>query len=1129
MSYNLYNDEDLTKEVLLEDADFISDAAQFLGERQGFYSDNAEELYDRFMEHFRYQNVNEITATRDLFYAQEADDEGKARMGRLMDTFDRMDSDLGWEAAGDYLGGVFTAPSTYAGMFSFGSVKAGSLAAQQGLKIGLRQILKRGAEGAAVRSGALRGAAGSAAVDVPFVAGTVLAQEQTRVETGQQDEIDMTNVGLSTALSTVASGTLGAVTGAKRAVTANRAEEIRQIALSKERVKIDAAHKNNTVAVLKSKKKSSFASNSTVSKDAKKFKDTIKMALEETVPEKLAEGRSLKKSVGPLETKEIENIAAAASRIVNEIPPLGKVSKTGKIKEERLSSRIARGLSEGAISEKKVAKILNDHNVTMHQLSSLFAERLSAAGAELGAVGRVSQAQKKEILAELTEVDQRLMNLGSITEGARQRLKDNPIRGTGPKQSNFYRNWLSLPTINKARIGLMTVQLATTARNTTNGYMRNYVYALDNVGTGLANLGYGTAASIAGLTNKQLADEGSRAVKMGVAQLRSGVQAAYMKDLWLGTTSTETAALDLLFRDPRFAKSNLAKEIFREMGDIGELTGEEGGLLWIARKANILNTLSDNMFKRAIFSREIDKYLRAAGQKGGLKGFFDENYLNPRQAKKSIGMFSQIDDKAIGAAMEEALAFTYQTGKFQGKSGMFNKTADWFISTMSESVALSQAVPFPRYLINQFIFLYEHMPVLGLINFGGILQKQGDTASSFAERFGKQFGGMATLGAFFGLRTQFGDETTGPYQYYDPTNPNKTFRAEANLGPFMGFAMLADLIYRHSGPNRKPLFGIAELPQLHDNDKVAIDIPYNVREIAQAFTGGQGRAGVGLDIMDNFADLAVNYEEGGMSEESFKEGMAKLLGNFFNTFTVGSGMLKDVAGTYGLPFVDGTGEDFRYVKDQSSVDMMEYFFKQAGRSIPQTIDAENGDRPLGRPTRSDPVKNVNPFLKLLTGLTEEEEKTIMERELDRLRFDYVELSPRKIRLDAPLSNEARLRMGQFMEDQVTSYFLSPDYQNLYGDRIKKVMLKSKINHFRNIARKSVLEGELDVVTEEGRVRRFRAMWNNMGAGKRGVIKDIYEKHTGGRSFDKDVSADIPGADQLYEWAVSTERDIYSKE
>ena len=32
---------------------------------------------------------------------------------------------------------------------------------------------------------------------------------------------------------------------------------------------------------------------------------------------------------------------------------------------------------------------------------------------------------------------------------------------------------------------MMTIQTATTARNTTNGYMRNYVYALDNLGEGI--------------------------------------------------------------------------------------------------------------------------------------------------------------------------------------------------------------------------------------------------------------------------------------------------------------------------------------------------------------------------------------------------------------------------------------------------------------------------------------------------------------------------------------------------------------------------------------------------------------------------------------------------------------------
>ena len=48
------------------------------------------------------------------------------------------------------------------------------------------------------------------------------------------------------------------------------------------------------------------------------------------------------------------------------------------------------------------------------------------------------------------------------------------------------------------------------------------------------------------------------------------------------------------------------------MGDIGNLTGTEGGLTAIARKLNFLNTMSDNMFKRAIFSRELNKLTQLA-------------------------------------------------------------------------------------------------------------------------------------------------------------------------------------------------------------------------------------------------------------------------------------------------------------------------------------------------------------------------------------------------------------------------------------------------------------------------------------------------------------------------------------
>ena len=117
-------------------------------------------------------------------------------------------------------------------------------------------------------------------------------------------------------------------------------------------------------------------------------------------------------------------------------------------------------------------------------------------------------------------------------------------------------------------------------------------------------------------------------------------------------------------------------------------------------------------------------------------------------------------------------------------------------------------------------------------------------------------------------------------------------------------------------------------------------------------------------------------------------------------------------------------------------------------------------------------------------------------------------------------------MGEFMETAVASYIGSSDYTNLPGDRIKKTLLKSKINHFRNLARKSVLEGELDVTTEAGRVRRFKAMYTGLNSDIRGSIKDIYYQHSKGRNFDEDLTSE--GGEQLYEWAMATRENFGSK-
>ena len=66
--FRSYNQADkLSKEDLVNDVDFQEDALTFLMERQGLQENlTSEEVYDRFMEHMRFHNVNEITTLRDL-------------------------------------------------------------------------------------------------------------------------------------------------------------------------------------------------------------------------------------------------------------------------------------------------------------------------------------------------------------------------------------------------------------------------------------------------------------------------------------------------------------------------------------------------------------------------------------------------------------------------------------------------------------------------------------------------------------------------------------------------------------------------------------------------------------------------------------------------------------------------------------------------------------------------------------------------------------------------------------------------------------------------------------------------------------------------------------------------------
>ena len=158
--------------------------------------------------------------------------------------------------------------------------------------------------------------------------------------------------------------------------------------------------------------------------------------------------------------------------------------------------------------------------------------------------------------------------------------------------------------------GVQTCALPISVRNTTNGFMRNYVYALDNIGSGIINYGKGQTVKYARLATNaddKLVEQAQAAVELGKAQMAKGGTSLLLKDMLFGMESTGTRALFKVLADPNFGYSAEISKLLRQMADVGELADAESGILKSVRWLNGLNTMSDNMFKRPILARDYEQ------------------------------------------------------------------------------------------------------------------------------------------------------------------------------------------------------------------------------------------------------------------------------------------------------------------------------------------------------------------------------------------------------------------------------------------------------------------------------------------------------------------------------------------
>lgn len=431
--------EELDKETLASDPEFLEDASLFLREREGLSpTASPDEVYDAFMEHMRFQDVNEVTALRDLEYAQNSDLEGKQRFGRLIDAYDKVNEDVSGRMMWDYAEGIISAPSTYLGIITGGTGKLASVAGTQAAKLGVRKLVHEG----------LKSAGKAAVVEGAIGAASGAVQENVRVETGVQEEYTGKRTLISGLGAAAGAGILNFPLGALNAKRASKANELLETAKIKQAEKATQASKKTKEVLAKAS-----------ANEVKEVRDV----LEALDPTKVAEGRRLKKDLSPSDSLEaaigaetVNNIAAAAIGIKNKIN-----LKQG----ERITTAIHRLIDEDKLSDlADINKILEEHNLTADQFSLMYLAEISDAGRTLS-----SQAQIKKALGATKTVRQPQEKLIEELDSL-HRAGVSPLSAADAKDLSKARQYVQ--DLDRLRLGLMTSQLATTMRNNLNGGMR---------------------------------------------------------------------------------------------------------------------------------------------------------------------------------------------------------------------------------------------------------------------------------------------------------------------------------------------------------------------------------------------------------------------------------------------------------------------------------------------------------------------------------------------------------------------------------------------------------------------------------------------------------------------------------
>lgn len=389
-----------------------------------------------------------------------------------------------------------------------------------------------------------------------------------------------------------------------------------------------------------------------------------------------------------------------------------------------------------------------------------------------------------------------------------------------------------------------------------------------------------------------------------------------------------------------------------------------------ANLLNFLNRFQEFITRRSVFFSSLDGIVR--GRPDIYKGLKLKDLVADEKLLKTIRQ------EDIGTAIDQSLEMTYAQ---QPKKGSLGEKFVGFVNAVPFTFSL--LVPFPRFLVNSLKFLYDYSPAPTFVSgvkvaadlplaaltlstegtYTKALMKQlkeGDTTGMV-----KALAGWGLMGTAFQVRnSKIAGEKWNELKVGDKTIDVLPYN------PLAAYLYVADLVNRkQNGTLTKQTF--------------------NVKEFAKVFAGTRG--GTGLYLMDQIINIAGG-EGTNKGYRAVNELVGKIAAQYLTPFKTYMGFLDASDGNIQAAKETKTSslENAKIDPTVSIINNFKAIFNpgelQDLTSITHAVLDEKTGKYVARP-----LKNPNPILAELTGVTVRQDKNAAEKELDRLNFTYSEI------------------------------------------------------------------------------------------------------------------------------------------